>query len=98
MNELDPQLKRLLKWTYVASQSRPVEVPFGFSGRVLARTRQVLPASLLQGLQQTALVLACVSLALIAFGAILLASQRSAPAPTAELPSALSFLASSFTP
>ncbi len=100
MNELDPALKRLLKWTREAPRSMPVEAPFGFGGRVLAAQRQSQVPTLLQELQRTAWSLICISLVLIICGGLLLVSQRSAPAsaPAAELPSALGFLASNVTP
>ena len=99
MNELDPDLKRLLKWARRASPSRPEAAPFGFSGRVLAGTREVQAPTLLQELQENAWGLTWVSLALIVCGGLMLASERSAPStPAAELPPALSFVASSITP
>lgn len=94
MNELDPDLKRLLKWTREASPSKPEEAPFGFSGRVLASRKQVQAATLLQELQRTAWGLSWASLALIVCGGLVLLSQRSSPPPTGEFSSALSFLAS----
>ena len=93
MNELDPDLKRLLKWSRMASPHRPEEVPFGFSGRVLAVGRPAQALTLLQELQQTAWGLACVSLALIICGGVVLVSQPSAPAPAAEISSVLNFVA-----
>lgn len=93
MNELDPDLKRLIKWCRMTSPSRPEEAPFGFSGRVLTARTPVQALTLLQELQQTAWGLACASLALIICGGLVLVSQPSAPAPAAEISSALNFVA-----
>ena len=98
MNELDPDLKRLIKWAREASPTKPGEAPFGFARRVLVSRRQFQAPTLLQELQETAWGLTCVSLTLIVCGGLVLASQRSAPAPAPELPSALSFLASHLNP
>jgi len=98
MNKLDPDLKRLLKWAREASPSKPEEAPFGFSGWVLASRKQVQPPTLLQELERAAWTLTCGSLVLIVCSGIVLASQRSAPPPTGEFSSALSFLASNLAP
>ncbi|HYG33774.1 MAG TPA: hypothetical protein VEC99_03260 [Clostridia bacterium] len=98
MSELDPDLKRLLKWSRAASPSRPNEAPYGFCARVLASRRQIHVPTMLQELQHGAWAIASVSLVLIVCGGLVLASQRSAPAPAPELPSALSFLANNLTP
>jgi hypothetical protein len=94
MNELDPDLKKLIKWSREASPSRPNEAPFGFAGRVLASRNGVQAPTLFQELQQAAWGLRWASLALIICGGLVLAMQRSAPPPTGELSSALSYLAS----
>jgi len=98
MSQLDPDLKRLLKWARAAMPSKPEEAPFGFCGRVLASPRRPQVPSLLHELQQTAWSLTCVALVMIACGCLVLASQRSVPAPAADLPSALSYLASNLVP
>ncbi len=94
MNKLDPDLKRLLEWAREASASEIEAAPFGFPGRVLASRRLVQTPSLYQELQRAAWILTGASLVLILCGGIVLANQRPDPAPAAELPSALSFLAS----
>jgi len=94
MNELDPDLKRLLQWARAALPSEPEQAPFRFSTRVLAANRQSRVPTLLQELQRTAWGLTCLALATIACGCLVLVSQRSGPAPAAELPSAVSYLAS----
>src|SRR5262245_39587594 len=94
MNELDPALKRLIKWYRESSDSKPEELPFGFCGPVLASVNQIQPPTLLQELQQTAWSLTCVSLALIVCAGLLLVSQPSTPEPAAEISSALNFVAS----
>jgi hypothetical protein len=102
MNELDPSLKRLLKWSRTAPVPAPAptpeEAPFGFSGRVAASAtiKRAQPATLLQELQRTAWGIACASLALLICGALVLLSQRAAPAPEAEISSALTFVANNF--
>ena len=93
MNELDPDLKRLLKWSRMGAPSMPEEAPFGFSGRVVAARRPVQTPTLLQELQQTAWGLACASLALIVCGGLVLMNQPSAPAPAAEISAVLNFVA-----
>lgn len=95
MNELDPDLKRLIRWACAASPSKPEEAPFGFSRRVVACRRQASP-TLLQELQRAAWGLAGASLALIVCGGLVWASQPSAPALAAELSSALNFVVTSF--
>jgi hypothetical protein len=94
MNELDPDLKRLLGWARADSPSKREEAPFGFSTRVLATQRPGRVPTLLEDLQQTAWGLTCVALVTIAVGCLLLVSQRSGLAPAAELPSAVGYLAS----
>ena len=94
MNELDPDLKRLLKWVGAASPPEPGEAPFGFSTRVLAVNRQSRVPTLLDELQRAAWALTCIALATIACGCLVLVHQRSGPSPAAELPSAVSYLAS----
>jgi hypothetical protein len=96
MSELDPELKRLFKWARTASPSEPEEAPFGFSTRVLAAQRQAQVPSLLEELQQTAWGLACLALVTIACGCLVLLSQRAGPAPAADLPSAVSYVANNF--
>jgi hypothetical protein len=96
MSELDPQLKRLFKWARTGAPSEPEQAPFGFSTRVLAARRQIRVPTLLEELQQAAWGLACVALATIAFGCLVLLSQRAGPAPAADLPSAVSYVASNF--
>ncbi len=94
MNELDLDLKRLLKWARAASQPESGEAPFGFSTRVLAARRPSRVPTLLDDLQQTAWGLTCIALVTIACGCLVLVSQRSGLASAAELPSAVSCLAS----
>ena len=96
MNKLDPDLKRLLQWSGRAPAAKLEEVPFGFSGRVLAAKRQPQLPTLLQELQRAAWGLTCASLALILCAGFLWIRQRSTPPPAEEVPSALSFLASNF--
>jgi len=93
MNELDSSLKRLLKLSRAAATPEPEQAPFGFSGRVAASAKPSLPATLLQELQQRALGIACVSLALVFCGALVLLSQRSTSTPEPEISSALNFVA-----
>ena len=93
MSELDPDLKRLLKWAHAFSPSESEEAPFGFSTRLLAANRRAQVPTLLEELQQTAWGLTCVALATIACGCLLLFSQSSGPAPAADLPSAVSYVA-----
>jgi hypothetical protein len=95
MNELDPDLKRLLKLSVTAAAPEPEQAPFGFSVRVAASANPGSPATLLQELQQTAWGIACTSLALLVCGALVLLSQRASPAPGAEISSALNFVANS---
>jgi hypothetical protein len=94
MNELDPDLKRLLKWARAASPWKSEQVPFGFLGRVLACGKEAPVSTLFQQLHRTAWGLSCVALGLILCGALVLISQRSSPASTEEFSLALSFLAS----
>ena len=94
MNELDPDLKRLLKWARAASPSQSEQAPFGFCTRILAGERPSRIPTLLEELQQTAWGLTCVALATILCGCLVLLSQRSGLVPAAELPSAVSYLAS----
>lgn len=94
MNQLDPELKRLLKWARAASPPKPEDVPFAFSGRVLASRKPPQALTLFEDLQKTAWGLSCVALALIVCGTLVLVSQRSSPPPAEEFSSALGFLAS----
>jgi hypothetical protein len=93
MNELDPGLKRLLKWSQDASVPEPEQAPFGFSGRVVASKKRAQRTTLLQELQQTAWSIACASLALLICGTLVLLSQRASTAPEAEISSVLNFVA-----
>jgi hypothetical protein len=94
MNELDPQLKRLIKWSREALPSKSEETPFGFAGRVLASRRAVQAPTLFQELQRAAWGVSWASLALIICGGLALAIQRSELPPAGEFSSALGFLAS----
>src|ERR1051326_7992679 len=94
MNELDPGLKRLLKWARTVSSSGPETVPFGFSSRVVASIRRTAPLTLLQELQRSAWGLACASMALVLCGAIVLVSQRPSLSTGAEISSVLNFFTS----
>ena len=93
MNELDPALKRLMRWSRLASPRPLEEAPFGFAGRVAASSNLVSAPTLLNELQRISWGLACVSLAVIVSGFLLLMSQPSPPPPASELPSALDFAA-----
>jgi hypothetical protein len=93
MNELDPSLKRLLKWSRTAAVSAQELAPFGFPGRVVASIKSPQPATLLQELQRTAAGIACASLALLICGTLVLLSQRASPAPEAEISSVVNFAA-----
>lgn len=93
MNELEPSLKRLLKWSRSAAVSAPEEIPAGFPGRVLACSRQAQPDTLLQELQQTAGGIACASLALLVCSAFVLLSHHVSSPPEPEVSSALNFVA-----
>jgi hypothetical protein len=93
MNELNPNLKRLLKWAQAATPSKPEEAPFGFPGRVLAAQRPVQAPTLFQELQRTAWGITCASLALVMGGGLVLLNQRSSPPPEPEISSALNFVA-----
>ncbi len=94
MSQLDPGLRRLLKWARQASPRRPEDAPFGFSGRVLAARKPVRTPTLFEELQRAAWGLSCAALGVIVCGAFVLMSQRSSPPPTEEVSSALNFLAS----
>jgi hypothetical protein len=98
MSKLNPELKRLMQQVREASPTPSEKAPFGFAARVLASRRQVQNATFFQELQQTAWALTVVSLTVIILWGIVLVTERSAPAPTPELPSALSFLASNLNP
>ncbi len=93
MNQLDPALKRLLKWARAASPAKPDEAPFAFSGRVLASRKPPQALTFVEELQNTAWGLSWVALVLIVCGTIVFVSQRSSP-PAEEYSSALGFLAS----
>lgn len=93
MSQLDPELKRLLKWSREAAP-QPIEAPFGFSGRVVALKKLARGPTLLQDLQGSAWGLALASVVLIVCAGLIWINQSSAPATTAEFSSALSFLAS----
>lgn len=94
MSELDPNLKRLLKWARSTPPAEPEAAPFGFAARVLAAKRPPGVSTLLEQLQKTAWKLACVAFATIVFGCLALVSQHSAAAPVAaDLPSAVGYLA-----
>ena len=94
MSALDPELKRLLKWARNAPISKPEEIPFGFSGRVVASRQPARLPTLFEQLQDAAWALSCVALFFIVGGAIVLMSQRSSPPPVEQASSALNFLAS----
>jgi hypothetical protein len=97
MNRLDSHLKRLMIWAGRASRPQPEQPPLGFSSRVVASWNPALSGSLLFELKRFAWASACVSLAVILGGAVVLATQAHAPEPATSLPSALSFLASNLT-
>jgi hypothetical protein len=93
MNELDPSLKRLLNWSRPPEAFEPDSAPPGFSNRVLASARHSQRTTLLQELQQTAWGIACVSLAILMCGVLVLFNHRVSATPEPELSSALNFVA-----
>lgn len=93
MNELDPELNRLIKWSRKASPPGPAAAPFGFAGRVVASRKLCNIPTLLHELQQGAWALACASLTVIVCGGLILVSQPSTPAPATGISSALDFVA-----
>jgi len=97
MNQLDPDLKRLLTWATKAPSGEAPEATPGFPERVLAGRRPVRATTLGEELQRSAWSLSLASLALIICCGIVLLSQHSSSPTTDELSSALGFLASSLT-
>ena len=97
MSELDPELKRLFKWSRLTASPQSEEAPLGFGGRVVARRGPASRPTLLLELHQVAWAFMCGSVALIIFGVVVLEKQGSAPQPASEFSSALSFLASNST-
>ena len=97
MNELDPILKRLLRWARAAAPTQSETAPFGFASRVVALTKPVEAPTLLETLQQTTWAIAGVSLAVIICGSLVLASQHTDPASTTEISSVMNFMASKLT-
>lgn len=97
MKELDPILKRLLRWARAAAPTRPEIAPVGFASRVVARRNPVALPTLCDTLQQTTWAIAGVSLVVIVCGSLVLAHQRSAPVSTAEISSVVNFMASKLT-
>lgn len=98
MNRLDPDLKRLMKWSRRAPESLPSEAPPGFSGRVVAR-REVAPsASPLSALHKLASIAAWASALVIVCGVLFLVSQARAPKLATDFSSAAQFLASNLVP
>jgi len=94
-NSLDPDLKRLMKWSRGSSPPQSEDAPFGFAGRVAASLdRPAEPPTLLLQLQQIAWSSVWVSVAILICGMIVLMSQATKPKPASEFSSALSFLAS----
>jgi hypothetical protein len=93
MNKLDSELKRLMTWAGRATPAEREEAPLGFANRIVA-LRPAQARSLLIDLKQIAWTSACVSLAVILGGLVVLARQVHAPEPARGIPSALSFLAS----
>ncbi len=97
MSELDPDLKRLIIWSRGAAPIELEKAPFGFARRVLAARKRLESPTLLDELRDTARGIAFGSLALIAVGGVFWISQPSAPAPAAEISSALNFVANNFS-
>lgn len=100
MNRLDPDLKRLLRWSRRGAlpKREPEEAHFGFASRVAASWNPARNGSLLSELKQFAWASCCVALVVITCGLIVLVRQPQAPEPAAGIPPALSFVASNLTP
>ena len=97
MNNLDPELKRLLKWASAASPAPPESAPLGFSGRVLASAKRTPALTLLEDLQQTSWAIACGALALIICSGLVWVSQHRPPEPAGQISSVMNLLASNLT-
>lgn len=94
MNQLDPHLKRLLRWS--RQVPLPDEAPPGFSTRVAARWNQNQTAFPL--MQTYVTVAAWVSALVILCGVIFFAKQTRAPKIALDFTSAAQFVASHITP
>ena len=97
MNRLDPDLKRLMKWSRYAPPL-PEAAPFGFAGRVVANSgsRKAVPAFL--AVQKLVGFSAWISGAVILSGGIFLASQTRQPASAFDFTQAYQFVARSIAP
>jgi len=100
MNQLDPQLKRLMVWARHAERrkSHGDQAPRGFAGRVVSSWGSVPPRSLLSDLTQLAWIACSIALVVIVVGSSVLVHNTRHPELTGSLPSALNFAASQFTP
>ena len=97
MNRLDPDLKRLMKWSRCAPPL-PEKAPYGFAGRVVANSasRQMLPAFLV--LQRLVRFAAWISVAVMLCGGIFFVSQTRQPASVFDFMPAYQFAARSIAP
>jgi hypothetical protein len=96
MNRLDPELKRLLRWSSRAGAPGGDEAPFGFAQRVAAANAPKRVVDLMSELQRVAWSSACLAGVVILCGILFLVKQPQAPETASDLTSALQFLASNF--
>jgi hypothetical protein len=80
MNQLDPELKRLIRWSRQAEAPLETAVPFGFATRVTGLSRAASLEAEPHWAHQLRWSVACLSLAVMAIGAVVWAGERRAAA------------------
>lgn len=78
MNQLDPELRRLVRWARQAEATPEIPVPFGFATRVAALSRAAAPEAEPRWAHQLRWSVACLSLGVMVFGAVVWAGERRA--------------------
>ncbi len=98
MSELDPELKRLLRWSKAAKDEQPDAAPFGLATRVAGQWRETLVSTEPMWLPRLQRVATWLSLAIVAGGLTFWASRLNRTANIYDFSSPYQLIAQNVAP